>query len=304
MSLLVEVESGVRLHVQDLGDGRPVVLIAGFGLSHAVWDAEVRELIAAGHRAVCIDLRGTGGSDKPATGHSIERHSRDVQAVLTHLGLRDATLVGWSFGGQVCFHLAGTAPERIAQLVLVCSNGVRASRSEGFPYGGPPDKVQRRMVDAELEDRFAARLAALKTGFPDGYPPPPAVLDFLLHVHLQMPSWCAVPWYESYLQTDLTPLIGSIAVPVLQVVGAADPVTAPAGAHWLAERLADTRVVELDGVGHYPMFEAGERFRAALLEFAGTAASTPHAARVSAAGGTARDASPGVRLKRGAGAGS
>jgi non-heme chloroperoxidase len=270
MSRLVEVEPGVRLHVQDLGGGRPVVLIAGFGLSHPVWDAEVRDLMAAGHRAVCIDLRGTGGSDKPAGDHSIERHSRDVQAVIEHLGLRDATLVGWSFGGQVCFHLAGTAPERVAQLALVCSHGVRASRSPEFPFGGPPDRVQRHMVDAELADRFAARSEALLMGFPDNRTPPPDLVDFLLRTYLQMPSWCAVAWYESYLRTDLMHLLGNVTQPVLQVVGGADRVTSHEGARWLAERLADARVVELDGVGHYPMFEAGAEFRAALLEFVST----------------------------------
>src|SRR5205823_5696003 len=116
---------------------------------------------------------------------------------IVHLGLRDATLVGWSFGGQVCFHLA----------------------------------------------------------------------DFLLRTYLQMPSWCAVAWYESHVQTDLTHLPGNITQPVLQVVGGADRVTSREGARWLAERLADARVIELDGVGHYPRFEAGAEFRPALLEF-------------------------------------
>jgi non-heme chloroperoxidase len=267
VSRRVEVEPGVRLHVQDLGTGRPVVLIAGFGLSHVVWDAEVREMIAAGHRAVCIDLRGTGGSDKPAGDHSIERHSLDVAAVLEELDLREVTLVGWSFGGQVCFHLAGTAPARIAQLVLVCSNGVRASRSADYPFGGPPDKVQQLMVQAELDDRIGARVASLQMGFPVGMGPRPDLLDFLLRTHLQMPSWCAVAWYEAYIQTDLTHLLDAVTAPVLQIIGGADPVTSPDGARWLADRLADTRLVELDGVGHYPMFEAGAAFRGALLEF-------------------------------------
>jgi non-heme chloroperoxidase len=275
VSTFVEVEPGVRLHVQDLGAGRPVVLIAGFGLSHPVWDAEVRELIAAGHRAVCVDLRGTGGSDKPPGDHSIERHSCDVQTVLEQLDLREVTLVGWSFGGQVCFHLAGTAPARIAQLVLVCSNAVRASRSEAFPYGGPADKVLRFMVQAELDDRIAARVAALQMGFPVGMGPRPDLLDFLLRTHLRMPSWCAVAWYEAYLQTDLTHLLDSVRLPVLQIVGGADPVTSPDGARWLEQRLADARIVELPGVGHYPMFEAGAAFRVALLECCGGPAAGP-----------------------------
>lgn len=265
--MLVEVEPGVRLCVQDRGAGRPIVLIAGFGLSHPVWEEEVRELAGAGYRALCIDLRGTGGSDKPPGDHSIERHSLDVQTVLERLELRDAVLVGWSFGGQVCFHLAGTAAQRVARLVLVCSNGVRASRSEAFPFGPPGDKALAVMLAAEREDPVGSRRDAILSGFPDGREPAPGVVDRLLALHLQLPTPCAEAWYEAYLTTDLTHLVDRVTVPVLQIVGTADAVTTPAGAAWLRDRLADARIVELDGVGHYPMVEAGPRFREALLEF-------------------------------------
>ena len=53
----IEVDSGVSLFVQDIGDGRPVVLLPGLFMSHAVWDAQVCELLADA-RTVCIDLRG------------------------------------------------------------------------------------------------------------------------------------------------------------------------------------------------------------------------------------------------------
>jgi pimeloyl-ACP methyl ester carboxylesterase len=53
-----------------------------------------------------------------------------------------------------------------------------------------------------------------------------------------------------------------------RVAGAADPVTAVAGGPWVQERLADGRLVVLDGCGHYPMFEARDRFDALLADFA------------------------------------
>ena len=261
----VEVEPGVRLHVQDVGAGRPVVLVAGFGLSHEVWDREVRELGEAGFRAVCVDLRGSGLSDKPMGDHSIERHSRDVQAVLEDLDLRDATLVGWSFGGQVCFHLAATAPERAAQLVLVCSNAVRASRSDEFPFGAPADKLIPALVAAERGDRLRSRRQTIASGFAGE--PDPDTVAFLVRVQLQMPSWAAVAWYEAYLRTDLSSLLSDVSMPVLQIVGSADPVTGLDGARWLESRLADSRIVELPECGHYPMFERGKAFDAALLGF-------------------------------------
>jgi pimeloyl-ACP methyl ester carboxylesterase len=60
--------------------------------------------------------------------------------------------------------------------------------------------------------------------------------------------------------------LGSLLFPVVQIVGANDPVTRPEGARWLQERLADARLVELTECGHYPLFEARDRFDEVLLE--------------------------------------
>jgi pimeloyl-ACP methyl ester carboxylesterase len=263
---LIEVEPGVSLYAQDVGSGPPVVLIAGFGLSHAVWDAEVRELIDAGNRVVCIDLRGTGRSAKPAGGYDIERLTDDVRAVMQALELEGATVVGWSFGGQIAFNLTASVPGLIARLVLLCSNGVRASRSNEFPFGGRPQSLLKALQKGERDNRIAARRKTVASGFAGK--PDPHVLNFLIAVQLQMPSWAAVACYESYLLTDLVAAIDRVHVPVLQIVGVEDVVTPVDGARWLAERLPDARIVELAGCGHYPMFEAGPEFRAALVEFA------------------------------------
>ncbi len=248
--------------MQDLGGGSPVVLLAGFGLSHTVWDRQVRVLTGAGRRAVCVDLRGTGGSDKPLGGYGVERLAADVEAVLDALGLDRVALVGWSFGGQVGFRLA--AAGRVERLVLVTSNGVRASRSEAFPFGAPADAVEPRLVEAEHADRLAARRATVASGF---RPPAPAhVVDHLVQVQLAMPSWAAVASYRSYLRSDLSHLLDEVRVPVVQVMGADDPVMPLRGAAWLQERLADGRLVVLEGCGHYPMFEVPDAFDAALLD--------------------------------------
>jgi len=261
----IEVEPGVNIFAQDVGDGRPVVLIAGFGLSHEVWDREVREL-GASHRVVSIDLRGAGRSDRPIGDYSVARLAVDVEAVLRELDLRDVTLVGWSFGGQVAFHVAANAAERLAQLVLVCSNGVRGpTRSEAFPFGAPGDSLYEALVRGERENRLAARRKTIASGFHaevDG-----TVLDFLVRIQLQMPSWAAIACYESYLRTDLVPAIPAVKMPVLQILGAEDFVASRDGARWLQTQLADGRLVTLDGCGHYPMFEAGAAFDTALTEF-------------------------------------
>jgi non-heme chloroperoxidase len=260
----VEIGAGVRLFAQDVGAGPPVVLVAGFGLDHAVWDREVR-LLAAEHRVVCIDQRGHGRSDKPLGGYGVEQLADDLAAAFDDLDISDCVLVGWSFGGQVAFRLAAIAPDRVSRLVLVGSNGVRASRSERFPFGAVPGPMQAALVRHEATDRLGARRATLASGF--RHPPDAALLDWLVGRSMAMPSWAAVACYDSMLNADLVDDIGRVKQPVLQIIGEADPVHSAKGARWLQEQLADSRLVELADCGHFPMFEASDAFDAALLEF-------------------------------------
>jgi pimeloyl-ACP methyl ester carboxylesterase len=259
----VEVDRNVRLYAQDLGSGPPVVLVAGFGLDHRVWDRQVR-LLSARHRVICVDQRGHGLSDKPLGGYEVERLAQDLGAVLDRLEVADCTLVGWSFGGQVAFKLTADRPELVGRLVLVGSNAVRASRSPAFPFGLEPEKLAPALVAAEERDRLAARRETIARGFAN--PPAEDALRWLLDCSLQMPSWAAVACYRSMLHTDLLDCMPRVTVPVRQIVGAADPVHSARGARWLAERLADADVVEIADCGHYPMLEAPDAFDAALLD--------------------------------------
>ena len=261
----VDVDGGVRIHVQDLGDGPAVVLISGFGLDHELWDRQVRVLTERGLRVLCVDQRGHGFSDNPLHGYDVDRLAADLVAALNQLGVGSATVVGHSFGGQVAFRAAATAPELITGLVLVGSNGVRASRSEDFPFGGPPAPLLEGMVAAEHADRVGSRYRTLATSF--AHEPNPRTVDWLVRCSLRMPSWAAVACYRSLLLTDLLADIPRVVQPVLQIIGVVDPVHSAKGARWLQQQLPDATLVEIPDCGHYPMLETPDEFEAALLKF-------------------------------------
>ncbi|BBX00090.1 alpha/beta hydrolase [Mycolicibacterium moriokaense] len=261
---MIDVEDRVRLHVQDLGSGPAVVFISGFGLDHALWDRQVRVLTGAGYRTVCVTQRGHGHSDHPLDGYGIDRLRDDLVIVLETLGINAATVVGHSFGGRVAFHTAATAPHLVAKLVLVGSNAVRATRSEEFPFGTPPEPTVARMVGDEETDRVAARCRLLQSSF--AREQHPRVIDWLLQTWMQMPSWSAIACYDTLLRTDLIDEIELVRQPVLQLNGKADPVHSAKGGYWLQSRLNDTRMVELD-CGHFPMLEAPDEFDDALRAF-------------------------------------
>jgi non-heme chloroperoxidase len=274
----VEVEPGVRLHITDEGPAagspdRPVVLLPGLGLDHESWDGPAATLRRR-HRVVRIDLRGTGRSDAPAGDYSLGRLALDVTTVLDRLDLADVALAGHSFGGQIALLVAATTPERLSRIALVASHGVRASRSDAFPFGPPAEKLEAVLVEAEREDRASARRRNVLAGFrsaatdPAGSGPDPALVDRLVGWQLRMPSRAAIASYRTYLHSDLTGELAAVKLPVLQILGADDPVTPLDGAAWVQARLADGRLVVLDRCGHYPMFEARHRFDSLLAEFA------------------------------------
>lgn len=261
----VNVDDRVSIHVQDLGSGPAVVLISGFGLDHQLWDRQVRILTEGGHRVVCVTQRGHGLSDHPLYGYDIERLTADLIATLDQTHVGGATIVGHSFGGHVAFHAAAAVPERISRLVLVGSNAVRASRGPGFPFGAPPEPMLEAMIADEHQDRVAARYRTIRSGF--GAEPDPRLVDWLVGCSLQMPSWAAVACYRSLLTTDLLADIPHVTQPVLQIIGATDPVHSAKGARWLQQQLPDARLVEIPDCGHYPMLEAADAFDAALAKF-------------------------------------
>jgi pimeloyl-ACP methyl ester carboxylesterase len=147
----------------------------------------------------------------------------------------------------------------------VGSNGVRASRGPGFPFGAPAEPMLEVMIADEQEDRVGARYRTIRSGFASE--PDSRLVDWLVRCSLQMPSWAAVACYRSLLTTDLLADIPRVTQPVLQIIGTADPVHSAKGARWLVQQLCDARLVEIADCGHYPMLEAADAFDAALSKF-------------------------------------
>jgi 3-oxoadipate enol-lactonase len=102
---------GARVAYQAAGDGPAVVLIHGFGLDLRMWDPQL-PVLAARCRAVRYDCRGFGASGPldPAVPYT---HAGDLIALLDHLAIADAVLVGLSFGGRVALQTALAAPDRV-----------------------------------------------------------------------------------------------------------------------------------------------------------------------------------------------
>src|SRR6185312_14096995 len=158
---------GARLVYEVAGDGPAVILIHGFGLDMRMWDPQIGPL-AARFRVVRYDCRGFGASGPFDPGVPYT-HAGDLVALLDHLGIGDAVLVGLSFGGRVALQAALAAPDRVRGLALldavldgvtrrVEAGGVRAGREAWLAH--PLFAAARERPD------LAAALAAMVAGYP------------------------------------------------------------------------------------------------------------------------------------------
>ncbi|MGJ4917179.1 alpha/beta fold hydrolase [Bradyrhizobium oligotrophicum] len=141
----------VEIAFIDEGEGDPIVLVHGFASSknvNWVYPAWISELRKDGRRVIALDNRGHGDSAKlydPAL-YSIAAMASDVTALMDHLGLASADVMGYSLGGRIAAHIALTAPERLRSAIF---GGIGMAMIEG---GGPGENVAVALEAPSIDD--------------------------------------------------------------------------------------------------------------------------------------------------------
>ena len=142
---------GVEIAFFDQGEGEPIVLVHGFASTKEVnWNMPgwVSTLTGAGRRVVALDNRGHGASAKlydPAAYRSAIM-AEDVRALIDHLGLPRADVMGYSMGARISAFLALAHPEQVRSVVL---GGLGMGLINGV---GDPERIARGLEAPSLAD--------------------------------------------------------------------------------------------------------------------------------------------------------
>ena len=120
--------NGVTLYYQDEGDGPPLLLVAGLTADGASW-APVIPLLTQKYRVITPDNRGCGRTTAAVEQVTIDGMADDAAALLDHLGIQKANVLGHSMGGVVSMALAARYPERINRLVLMATQSRANART-------------------------------------------------------------------------------------------------------------------------------------------------------------------------------
>ena len=156
IQVATEGQSPVELHYEDLGQGRPVVLIHGWPLSGRAWEAQVSALVNAGHRVITYDRRGFGQSSQPWSGYDYDTFAADLDTLLNKLDLKDVTLVGFSMGGgEVARHVGKYGTQRVSRAVFAGAVPPYMLKTADNPEGGIDEATIKQLQDGVKQDRIA-----------------------------------------------------------------------------------------------------------------------------------------------------
>ena len=238
-----------------------LALVHGWGMNARVFDALV-ELLEADFEVRALDLPGHGGREALAE-NTLQSWADDLAQQLPD----NATLLGWSLGGQVAMRAALDHPHKIARLVLLASTPKFVSTADWA----------RGMAPADLEDFGAALLAdpqatllrflSLQTR---GMPGQKPLLQQLRQTLLAAPQAQAEALSSGLTilhDTDLRAELPRLMQPTLVLHGALDTLTPPSAGAWLAETLSAAHYIEFARAAHAPHLSHGLDVAAAIGRF-------------------------------------
>ena len=155
-----EKNEDVLVSYADYGEGRPIVLIHGWPLSHVMFEYQIPTLVEAGYRVIAYDRRGFGESYRPWEGYDYDTLASDLDALLQKLDLHDVTLVGFSMGGgEVARYVSTFGKDRIRSTVLMSAVTPFLLKTDDNPDG----------VDNDVFDTMRTGLSTDRAKFLDTF---------------------------------------------------------------------------------------------------------------------------------------
>ena len=139
-------DDGVRLYYEETGSGRPVIFVHEFAGDHRSWEPQMRHF-GQRYRAITYNARGYPPSDVPeeVAKYSQARAADDIRAVLDHLKIDKAHVVGLSMGGFATLHFGFRHPGRALSLCVAgCGYGAEKRADRAVPCRGGDDRGVHR----------------------------------------------------------------------------------------------------------------------------------------------------------------
>jgi non-heme chloroperoxidase len=262
--------SPADIYYEDLGSGRPIVLVHAWPLDGSAWEKQVVVLLAAGYRVITFDRRGFGRSSRTADGYDFDSLASDLAALIRSLKLEDAVLVGHSMGGgEVVRFLSRYNKREVTAAIYIAAINPYLLKDETNPNGADAS-VFSEIQEAIREDRFKLVKSALRGYYNANETGQCSVSPETLDANFVTAiSASAIATHDciSAWTTDLRPDHKAIALPTLVIHGTAD---ASAPFALTASRTAmypNTTLVSVADAPHGLIWTHARQVNGAILDF-------------------------------------
>tara|TARA_R110000824_G_scaffold207846_1_gene393379 strand:- start:3938 stop:4741 length:804 start_codon:yes stop_codon:yes gene_type:complete len=251
--------NGQDIYYVDQGQGSPIILIHGLAGDHTAWHPQM-EWLKGSYRIVALDNRGAGKSTQRDEPVSTEQMARDVLALMDHLEIDQAQIVGRSMGGAIAQHMALLAPDRVQSLALC------ASFAKLDPLG---KRVLHNMREVlEWTGSWAAHAKHSVQNFVgptyfNHYPERIRDLETLIGSDTRLQA-CYVQQNHACQRHDTLERLREISCPTLVMAGECDPICSLTAAQWLVDGIPGARLEVFDDCSHFFLVEQAERFNTML----------------------------------------
>ena len=255
--------STIRMNYEEQGTGEPLILIPYLAADHACYAFQVGEY-AKHFRCIFVDLRGTGGSDKPPGAYTTALLADDVAGFMQAAGIREAHVAGLSLGGAIGMWLAAKFPDKVLSLSLhsawATSDAFQRTIVEGWQIVARSVGVPEMIIRAIFPWCFTPELYAERPDYIDSLAafvrsrPPQSVPDFIQQS-------------DAVLAHDVGAHLGRIAAPTQITFGRHDQLTSTRFAERLKEGIRDSELLIFEGCAHAPLYENVAEFNDRTLAF-------------------------------------
>jgi len=264
----IEVEKGVKLHVTDLGEGQPIVLIHGWPLSDAMYEYQYQYLSRKGFRVIGISLRGFGKSDKPYGRYDFDVFSDDIKVVLDKLNIQNAVLGGFSMGGAVVIHYVTKYDAAHVSKLALFGAAAPSWKQRGASAYGITEADANGLIIKTMTARedFIAGLGSAFAGKEGNLSKP--VEKWLENINLEASPYAVTESMRSLLDLDLRPALSKIKIPTALFQGTLDKLCPYPLAEELNKGIKNSYIVKFENSGHALLVEEAEKFNTELEKFA------------------------------------
>jgi pimeloyl-ACP methyl ester carboxylesterase len=265
-------------------NGKTAVLLHGKNFCGATWEQSIAALSAAGYRVVAPDQIGFCASTKPEHyQYSFQQLAANTDALLKHIGVRQAALVAHSTGGMLATRYALMYPEAVSRLVLVNPIGLEDWKALGVPSRSVDQWYERELKLSADNVRAYEKSTYYVNRWKPEYE---KWVDMLAGLNAgpgkKLVAWNSALIYDMIFTQPVIYEFPLLKVPATLMIGDADTtaigsdiappeVKARIGKYAVlgkqaASLIPQGRLVEFKGMGHAPQMEDPDAFHRALLE--------------------------------------